>query len=127
MNSHHLTRLLLFILLFCISTSSQPGFLPADTTPAAGMGARITGYCLLGVAIALAGFGAYSYYEYMYTPLTPVTSRVYDEYPFFLVGGFCCGFSSTVLLRAGYHQRSEYRKWKKGDSGALTLAISFEY
>jgi len=127
MTYKHFINILLIILLLTLSSFSQPGFLPADTTTAAGTGARITGYCLLGAAIALAGFGGYCYYEYMYTRLTPVTSRVYDEYPFYLVGGFCCGFSSTVLLHAGYHQRTEYRKWKKGNGGALTLAISFEY
>jgi hypothetical protein len=127
MTHKHLTNILLIILLFTISSFSQPRFLPADTTPHAGASARITGYCMLGVAIALLGLGAYSYYEHTYTVLDSVTSRVYGEYPIYLVGGFCCAFSSGVLLRAGYHRRNEYRKWKKGNYSALSLELAYEF
>jgi hypothetical protein len=127
MNSNHLPRLLLILLLLTSFSFSQPGFLPADTTPTAGTGARITGYCLLGVAVALVGVSAYSYYEHTYTVLTGTTSRIYGEYPIILVGGFCCAFSSGVFLRTGYHRRNEYRKWKRGTYGALSLELVCDY
>lgn len=127
MTCKHLTNILFIILLLTLSSFSQPGFLPADTTSHAGASARITGYCMLGVAVALLGLGAYSYYEHTYTVLDPVTSRVYGEYPIYLVGGFCCAFSSGVLLRAGYHRRNEYRKWKRGDYGTLSLELACEF